>query len=55
MVAGGESGRAVKELPPAPGGSNVVIGKATVHYGRIFAGSVLWAGKMAALASSGSF
>lgn len=37
MVAGGESGGAVKELPPAPSGSNVLVGKATVH----MAGSLL--------------
>lgn len=34
VVGGGESGGAVKESPPAPGGSSVVVGKATVHDGR---------------------
>lgn len=55
MVAGGESSGAVTELPPAPSGSSVVGGKATVHYGRVCAGSVMWASEMAALALSGSF
>lgn len=31
VVAGGESGGAVKELSPVP---SVLVGKATVHYGR---------------------
>lgn len=34
MVGGGESGGAVKESPPALGGSSVVVGKATEHDGR---------------------
>lgn len=55
VVGGGESGGAVKELPPAPGGSSVVVWKATGHNGRIFGGSVMWASKMAVWGLSGSF
>lgn len=43
-----------EELPPAPGGSHVVVGKATMCYGWIFAVSVMWASKMAALGYLGA-
>lgn len=46
---------AVQELPPAPSGSSVVVGKAAVPYRRVFAASVMWASKVAALPLSGSF
>ena len=51
MVGGGESGGAVKELPPAPGGSSVAMGKATVRNG-VSAGSVTWASQMAVWGAS---
>lgn len=51
-VGGEESGGAVEESPPAPGGSRVAVGKATVRNGRISAGSVTWASQMASYLGS---
>ena len=52
VVGGGESGGAVKELPPAPGGSSVAMGKATVRNGSVSAGSETWASQMAVWGAS---